>query len=203
MVEKPLIRLGVSSCLLGENVRYDGGHKLEPLLEKVFGAHVEWVSVCPEVAIGLGVPRNKIQLENRDGMTKLIMPLTAADYTDPMIAYADDWLAGDGDGVYGMILKSKSPSCGIKGVKVAGAGLGAGHGLAGQGRGIFSDTVALRVNGLPVIDEVGLKTLWIRELFISQVIDYANDKCELATDDGLAALKIKLLESSRVYSIDQ
>jgi uncharacterized protein YbbK (DUF523 family) len=87
------IRIGVSACLLGQEVRYDGGHKRDPFLVKTFGRYVEWVHVCPEVEIGLGTPRDPIRLE-RDGKdVRLVNPKTGTDLTRKMRTYAARRLA--------------------------------------------------------------------------------------------------------------
>jgi uncharacterized protein YbbK (DUF523 family) len=74
----PPIRIGISSCLLGERVRYDGGHKRDAYLVETFGRYVEWVPVCPEVEMGLGTPRETLRLVRIGGDTRLVMPKTGA-----------------------------------------------------------------------------------------------------------------------------
>ena len=82
------IRIGVSACLLGEKVRFDGGHKRDPFLVETFGRYVEWVPVCPEVELGLGTPRETLRLVRISNDIRLIMPKTGADHTEAMRAYA-------------------------------------------------------------------------------------------------------------------
>jgi uncharacterized protein YbbK (DUF523 family) len=76
------VRIGISSCLLGERVRFDGGHKRDAFLADMFGRHVEWVPVCPEFEMGLGVPRETLRLVVDDGRVRLVAPRTGADHTD-------------------------------------------------------------------------------------------------------------------------
>ncbi|MFP5287696.1 MAG: DUF523 domain-containing protein, partial [Thermoanaerobaculia bacterium] len=114
------IRIGVSSCLLGEEVRYNGGHKRDSFLTDIFGRFVEFVPVCPEVEIGLGTPRPPIRLERTaQGEIRLVMPSTGEDLTERMRAYAGrrvgELAALDLDGY---VLKKDSPSCGMERVKV-------------------------------------------------------------------------------------
>ena len=82
------IRLGISSCLLGHEVRYDGGHRSNQNILEAFGPVVEWVPVCPEVEIGLGIPRPPIRLEGTPGSPRLILPSTGSDLTERMDAFA-------------------------------------------------------------------------------------------------------------------
>jgi len=80
--EGPVIRLGISTCLLGERVRYDGGHKLDRFLVQTLGRYVEWVPVCPEVEIGLPVPRESMRLVGEAENPRLVAPKSGSDYTE-------------------------------------------------------------------------------------------------------------------------
>ena len=82
------IKLGISSCLLGENVRYDGGHKLDRFLKDTWGKYIEYVSVCPEVECGLGVPRETMHLEGEHVSPRLITTCTRQDMTQRMVKWA-------------------------------------------------------------------------------------------------------------------
>ena len=88
-------RVGISRCLLGDQVRYDGGHKYEPSLIETLGAHVEWVPVCPELEVGMGVPREPIQLVAAgDGpRVRLVGVDSGADWTDRMQVWAVEKIA--------------------------------------------------------------------------------------------------------------
>src|SRR4030042_3660144 len=82
------IKLGISSCLLGENVRYDGGHKLDRFLQDTLGQYVEYVAVCPEVECGLGIPRESMHLEGEPDALRLVTTRTKIDHTRRMVNWA-------------------------------------------------------------------------------------------------------------------
>lgn len=117
MTEK--IKLGISACLLGEKVRYDGGHKLDRLLRDTQGEFVEYVPVCPEVECGLPVPREAMQLEGSPETTRLVTIQTGKDYTSKLKKWAKQRLKElEKKDLCGFVFKSKSPSCGIRRIKV-------------------------------------------------------------------------------------
>ncbi len=160
------IRLGISSCLAGEKVRYDGGHRWEPFLTETLGKYVEFVPVCPEVAGGLGAPREPMRLVGSLEAPRLVALRTGRDLTGTMEACARR-LVGDleGEGLWGFILKSRSPSCGRAGVKVYGA-----KGPAVRtGVGIFARIFMERFPLLPVEDEAGLHDPRARENFVEAI----------------------------------
>lgn len=160
-------RLGVSQCLLGEAVRYDGGHKRDAFLTGTLGPHVEWVPVCPELEIGLGVPRPPIQLERRGGEVRLVMPSTEEDLTERMRAWAARRVGQLAAlGLAGYVLKARSPSCGLEGVEVHGA---AGGEPAPQGRGLFAEALVRFSPHLPVEEEGRLEDPSVRESFIRRI----------------------------------
>src|SRR5512143_708335 len=100
------IRIGVSACLLGREVRYDGGHKRDAFLVETFGRYVEWLPVCPEVELGLGIPRPTLRLERHGDQVRLMMPKTGEDHTDAMRSYANKRVAAlADDDLCGYILK--------------------------------------------------------------------------------------------------
>ena len=82
-------RIGISSCLLGDEVRFDGGHKRDAFLTETLAPFVEWVRVCPEVEVGMGVPRETLRLVRVNGDTRMITTRTGIDHTDAMRRYAD------------------------------------------------------------------------------------------------------------------
>src|SRR5437764_13438392 len=116
--DPPKLRIGISACLLGQEVRYNGGHKRDAFLTDTFGRYVEWVAVCPEVELGMGTPRPPVRLERHGGEVRLRMPSTGEDLTAPMRAWAGcraaELAAMDLDGY---VLKKDSPSCGMERVK--------------------------------------------------------------------------------------
>src|SRR5215510_10793595 len=129
------VRLGISACLLGQKVRYDGGHKRNAFLVEAFGRYVEWVPVCPEVEMGLGVPRETLRLELQGDDIRLIMSKTGVDYTERLRGFAAARLeALAKEGLCGYIFKKDSPSCGLEHVR-----LHPPNGLPRKtGRGLFA-----------------------------------------------------------------
>ncbi|MBI1815507.1 MAG: DUF1722 domain-containing protein [Deltaproteobacteria bacterium] len=163
------VRIGVSSCLLGNAVRYDGGHKRDAWLVDTLGRYVEWVPVCPEVEIGLGTPRPTLRLEGRGDHLRLMMPSTGGDYTDAMRQYAQARVAALARRkLCGYVLKKNSPSCGMQRVKVYGAKTKPRR----IGRGLFADALLGRLPNLPVEEEGRLNDPTIRGHFIARVFAY-------------------------------
>ncbi|KAA0241720.1 MAG: DUF1722 domain-containing protein [Candidatus Brocadia sp. AMX2] len=113
------IKMGISSCLLGEKVRYDGRHKLDRFITDTLGQYFEWVPVCPECEYGLPVPREPLRLVGRPESPRLITIKTGIDHTEKMLQWAEKKLGElEQENLCGFIFKSKSPSSGIVGVKM-------------------------------------------------------------------------------------
>jgi uncharacterized protein YbgA (DUF1722 family)/uncharacterized protein YbbK (DUF523 family) len=163
------VRLGVSSCLLGEPVRFDGGHKRDPFLVESLGRHVEWVPVCPEAESGMGTPREALRLVCRNGTIRLRTTKTDADRTQVLQRFAARRLAELGaSDLSGFVLKKDSPSCGLERVKVYGGG-----GVAARsGRGLFADALVRHFPGLPIEEEGRLRDPRLRENFVERVFAY-------------------------------
>src|SRR5262245_3259002 len=172
----PRIRIGISACLLGQEVRFDGGHKRDYFLTDILGPHVEWVPVCPEVEVGMGTPREPVRLvrPNRSGSKVLMITTrTNIDYTDRMNSWAvrrvDD-LAGED--LSGYVLKKDSPSCGLERVKV--------YPTSGMpertGRGLFATVLKNRFASLPIEEEGRLSDLQLRENFIERIFAFRRLK---------------------------
>ena len=161
-----LIKIGISSCLLGEKVRYDGGHKLDSLLTDTLGQFVEWVPVCPEVESGLPVPREAMRLVSGPDAPRLVTCLTGIDHTERMVKWAQEKIEClKSAGLCGFIFKSKSPSSGMQGIEVytpSGEPAGRGAGIFAR---IFIDSFPL----LPVEDDVRLHDPVLRKSFIDRV----------------------------------
>lgn len=167
---EPPIRIGVSSCLLGHMVRYDGGHKRDVFLLNVLGDYVEWVSVCPEVEIGLGIPRPTLRLERgEEEDVRMVMPKTGEDLTDRMRDYAKAKVADLARlDLCGYVLKKDSPSCGLMRVKIYNE-----HNMAKRdGRGLYAEELVKRFPILPIEEEGRLNDNWLRENFIERVFAY-------------------------------
>jgi uncharacterized protein YbbK (DUF523 family) len=165
-------RLGISACLLGDEVRFDGGHKRDSFLADVLGARVEWVRLCPEVEVGMGTPREPVRLV-RDGLQlRMIAIRTGVDYTGAMETWArtrvEELAAAS---LSGYVLKKDSPSCGMDGVKVFDAGGSFGR----DGRGLFAAALMARLPELPIEDEERLADPALRERFIARVFGYHRD----------------------------
>lgn len=167
--------LGVSSCLLGEAVRYDAGHKLEPYLVDTLARHLVLRPVCPEVGIGLGVPRPPIQLVGDPRAPRVQgVAESALDVTEALEAYATR-MAAELKGVSGYIFKRGSPSCGLERVPVHGAFLestGRGAGGMRAGRGAYAAGLLRALPHLPVIEEQDVHDPVARDRFIEQVFVY-------------------------------
>ena len=122
-MEKPLFldrpKLGISTCLLGENVRYDGGHKLDRYLRDTVGPFVEWVPVCPEVECGLPIPREAVRLVGDPENPSLVTSRSGIDKTEQMQKWIKVRLEQlKKENLCGFIFKTKSPSSGMRNIKV-------------------------------------------------------------------------------------
>jgi uncharacterized protein YbbK (DUF523 family) len=163
------VRIGISACLLGERVRWNGDHKREPFLVDTVGRFVEWVPVCPEMEIGLGTPRPPVQLERAakkdGGGTRLVEIESRRDLTKRMDAFAArrvrELRALD---LCGFILKKDSPSCGLERVKVW-----SGSQSTRTGRGRFAEALLAALPDLPVEDEGRLRDPGVCEGFFERV----------------------------------
>jgi len=160
------IRLGISTCLLGENVRYDGGHKLDRFLTDTLGQYVEYVPVCPEVECGLPVPRESMHLEGDHESPRLVTLRTKQDMTERMVSWAKSRVVElEKEGLCGFIFKSDSPSSGMERVGVYNEkGMPVKKGV-GMFAGIFMEHYPL----LPVEDEGRLHDPKLRENFVERI----------------------------------
>jgi uncharacterized protein YbgA (DUF1722 family)/uncharacterized protein YbbK (DUF523 family) len=160
------IRIGISACLLGQQVRFDGGHKRDAFLTSVLGPHVEYVPVCPEVEMGLGTPRETLRLVRQGGSLRMITTRTGIDHTDGMHRWASRRLEELArEHLSGYVLKKDSPSCGMERVKTYGEGAVAVR----NGRGLFASALLERLPLLPVEEEGRLSDPVLRENFIERV----------------------------------
>lgn len=174
------LRIGISRCLLGDEVRWDGGHKRDGFLVGTFGRYVEWVPVCPEVESGLPVPRETLRLVRSpyggvpvNGIpVRLIFP-SGGDWTDEMAGWAATRVRHlEAERLDGYILKKDSPSCGMTRVKI--------YGDTGPsertGRGLFAEALLARMPDLPVEEEGRLNDPRLRENFVERVFAYRRLK---------------------------
>jgi uncharacterized protein YbgA (DUF1722 family)/uncharacterized protein YbbK (DUF523 family) len=155
-------RVGVSSCLLGEKVRYNGGHSRSRFLTDALGPYVEWVRYCPEMEIGLGTPRETLRLTDDH---RLVNRSGTRDHTAAMAALP---IPADLDGY---VFKAKSPSCGIHGIpRYRADGVVVGRG----GKGLFAERLMAACPLLPVEDEGRLNDAMLREAFVERVFARAR-----------------------------
>lgn len=163
------IRIGVSSCLLGSPVRFDAGHKRDAFLTDTLGPLVEWVAVCPEVELGLGVPRKTLHLAREGDALLLVEKGTGRDLTTAMRRFAARRSRELGRlELCGYVLKSRSPSCGMERVRVRD---GRGRPAPG-GRGIFAAALIEAFPELPVEEEGRLRDPLLRENWLERVFAY-------------------------------
>ena len=161
------IKILVSACLLGEKVRYDGGHKRDHFLNETLAPFVEWVRVCPEVDCGLPVPREAMRLVGDTKHPLLITNKTGIDHTERMERWAAARLEElSGLDLCGYICKKDSPSSGMERVKVYGGGAGA---PARTGAGVFTRMFMERFPRIPVEEEGRLTDPVLREMFVERV----------------------------------
>jgi uncharacterized protein YbgA (DUF1722 family)/uncharacterized protein YbbK (DUF523 family) len=160
------IRLGISSCLLGENVRYDGGHRHDHFLTDTLGQYVEYIPVCPEVGCGLPVPREAMRLEGDPDSPRLMTIRTRQDMTERMEAWSKKRVNElEKDGLCGFIFKSDSPSSGMERIKVYNE-----KGVpAKKGVGMFARIFMKHFPSLPVEDDGRLNDPVLRENFIERI----------------------------------
>ena len=163
------VRVGISRCLLGEPVRYDGGHKRNQFLVDVLGQHVEWVPVCPEVEAGFGTPRESMRLVDDAAEPRLMAVRSHHDHTDRMRRYAKQRLRDlQSLNLSGYVFKKDSPSCGTQRVRVYARD---GH-LLGTGKGLFADAFQQMFPLTPIEEEGRLRDHGLRENFIERVFGY-------------------------------
>ena len=169
------LRIGISTCLLGEEVRHDGGHKRDPYLVETLGRMVEWVPVCPEVEIGLGTPREPIRLvrDPKELDSVRLVSRSGVELSKRMQRYARTRtreLARDN--LSGYIVKKDSPSCGMARVKVWNANDKSAS--TRNGRGIFTAELLRQYPNMPVEEEGRLHDPSLRENFFERIFAYQN-----------------------------
>jgi uncharacterized protein YbgA (DUF1722 family)/uncharacterized protein YbbK (DUF523 family) len=160
------IKLGISTCLLGENVRYDGGHKLDRFLTDTLGQYVEYVPVCPEVECGLPIPRESMHLEGDPESPRLVTLRTKQDMTERMVSWAKKRVVElEKEGLCGFIFKGDSPSSGMERVRVYNE-----KGMpVKKGVGMFARIFIEHYPLLPVEDEGRLHDPKLRENFVERI----------------------------------
>ncbi|MGB9357126.1 MAG: DUF523 and DUF1722 domain-containing protein [Acidimicrobiia bacterium] len=162
------LRIGVSSCVIGEEVRWNGGHSRQRYLTDMLGPFVEYVPVCPEVEVGMGVPRPTVRLVREGETIRMIDPKNEVDWTSSMnrlsLSRASE-LAGED--LSGFVLKKDSPTCGVFRVRIY-----TDTGVERNGRGLFADALIQRMPYLPIEEEGRLNDARIRENFVERIFAY-------------------------------
>jgi len=160
------IKIGISSCLLGEKVRYNGGHKLDRFIRDTLGQFMEFVPVCPEVESGMSVPRGTLQLAGNPRNPRLETIGAGKDYTNPMTLWGGKKLGElEHENLSGYIFKSGSPSCGMKNITV----YHENGGCTSNGPGLWARMVMDYFPLLPFEDEGRLHDPELRENFIERI----------------------------------
>jgi uncharacterized protein YbgA (DUF1722 family)/uncharacterized protein YbbK (DUF523 family) len=172
------IRIGISSCLLGQKVRFDAGHKRDTFLTETLGPYVEWVPVCPEIEVGMGTPREPVHLvrdsarAGADGEPvplRMIAPRSGTDWTDRMTSYSRARVAALAAlDLSGYVLKRDSPSCGMERVKVHAPGAMPER----SGTGLYASALLARMPTLPVEEQGRLSDPRLRENFVERIFAY-------------------------------
>lgn len=179
------IRIGVSSCLLGAPVRYDGRHKREAFITDTLGSRIELVGVCPEVECGLGVPREPMRLAGAPARPGLVAANSGIDHSARMRAWARRRVAGlERADLHGFIFKARSPSCGMEDVGV----FGCRGGVSGKAPGIFAKALMARFPALPCEDEARLRDPDTCENFIERVFALWRFRRAVGASPSLRAL---------------
>lgn len=168
--QREKIRLGISACLLGQAVRFDAGHKRDDFLTDTLGNSFEYVPVCPEKEVGMGVPREAVQLTGLPAAPQMVGNKTGKDWTARMNTYSA-LRTGivEKKNLFGFILKRGSPTCGMERVRVYNKKTGI---PSREGRGLFAAALMKRFPLLPVEEEGRLNNPELRENFIVRVFSY-------------------------------
>ena len=173
MVKTTLPRIGISQCLLGENVRYDGGHKRDSVLIETLGRYVEWVPVCPEVEVGLGTPREPMRLVGDLDTPRLVTINTGVDHTEAMHRFAQQRVRElEALNLSGFVFKSASPSCGTTQVPLFNTQGVETH----DGVGLFARAFMAHFPEMPVEEESRLHDPQVLKSFLERVLDYRKSR---------------------------
>jgi uncharacterized protein YbgA (DUF1722 family)/uncharacterized protein YbbK (DUF523 family) len=192
--EQPVV--GVSACLVGQNVRYDGGHKKDRYILETLGRYFALLPICPELAIGLGVPRPTIRLVGDPRSPRLLGVSDASlDVTRKMQHYGFEQ-ARELTSISGYILKKDSPSCGMERVKVY---ADSGHHSVRKGTGVFARALMQHQPLLPVEEEGRLNDAVLRENFINRV--YIHQRWHKLIAAGLTRGKLIAFHTDHKYLV--
>ncbi len=179
------LKIGVSACLLGHKVRYDGGHQLNHFIRDVLGQYMEFVPVCPEVECGMSIPRETLRLAGDADSPRLVTSRSGIDHTEMMVAWAEDRVRRlESEGLCGFIFKKGSPSSGLLRVKVYSS-----EGIPySSGVGVFARIFTSHFPHLPVEEDGRLNDDRLRENFIESVFVHKHFRDLMAQSHSRAAL---------------
>ena len=195
-MSQPPPKVGVSACLLGHQVRYDGGHKRDAFIIGPLSEHMAFLPICPETAIGLGIPRPTIRLMGEIERPRLVGTADAGfDVTEKMERYAEHQVGELGD-LCGYILKKDSPSCGMERVKVFNT---RGTHAERKGSGVFARILMQRLPLLPVEEEGRLNDAVLRENFVNRV--FVRQRWLGLLDQGVTAARLIEFHSAHKYLV--
>ncbi len=190
-VSTAAIQVGISACLLGQKVRFDGGHKRADFCQQELSRYFEFLPICPEVAIGLGVPRPTIRLVQRADGVHVEASDGSFDVTAPLLAYSEQMSSQLGQ-LSGYLFCAKSPSCGMERVRLYGDAGGAKEGV-----GLYARTLMQRLPLLPVEEDGRLNDPQLRENFVMRVYAYHDWQQLLAS--GISRGKLIAFHSRYKY----
>lgn len=193
--DKSEITLGISACLAGEKVRFDASNKPSQFCLNELGNHVTFKTFCPEVAIGLPIPRPTIRLINQDDVIKVARPDGSGDVTDALANYGKK-VAGFTKQFSGFIFCAKSPSCGMERVKVYSP---EGNSLKSDGVGAFAREIMAANPLLPCEENGRLNDPIIRENFVARV--YAYRQWQALESEGITKHKLMRFHSRYKYTV--
>lgn len=193
----------VSKCLGFENCRYDGQIISSDIVDDLRG-HVDFVTVCPEMKIGLGSPRDPVRIVLKDDERRLMQPESGEDYTEEMTQFADDFLA-DIEKVDGFILKNNSPSCGIKDTKIYPSTERSAP--VNTGSGLFGEAVLDNFSKKAIESDGRLRNYQIREHFLTKIFTLANFRDKKESGDlrefhGSYRLLLKSYDGDRYEELE-
>jgi uncharacterized protein YbgA (DUF1722 family)/uncharacterized protein YbbK (DUF523 family) len=179
------VKIGISTCLLGESVRYDGGHQLDRFLRDTLGQYVEYVPVCPEVECGMPIPRESMHLEGDSSAPRLVTSRSKRDVTEQMLSWAQSRMAElELEKLCGFIFKSNSPSSGMERVKVFDR-----NGMPRKiGVGVFAGLFMKHFPLLPVEEDGRLHDPVLRENFIERIFVFKRWREMMEQHGGVGSL---------------
>jgi uncharacterized protein YbgA (DUF1722 family)/uncharacterized protein YbbK (DUF523 family) len=193
--DKKDIQIGISACLIGEKVRYDASNKPSDFCINELGNHVQYKSFCPEVAIGLPIPRPTIRLIKQGDLIRVSRPDGSGDVTDALQAYGKK-IASLTKDLSGYVFCAKSPSCGMERVKIYSP---EGNALPSTGVGAFAKEI-MKANPLLPCEENGrLNDMLIRENFVARIFTYKHWQNLVAS--GLTKHKLTTFHSQYKYTV--